>query len=204
MAGDEAALFVYAPESALRRRLERSVFTFPLYIIDTLPRLWPLRAALLLFVPGALDLLPGPASSLPVLACGPLSEMERAFSLGAADFLISPLIAEELNARVSRLLCVRGRRFFSLELSGLSLSGEKGRVTLSFEETRFLEALLYHRGEAVSRAALRDLIWPELDSGSRMPDITASRLRRHFRALGEGGGIIHTVRGFGYVVQNEP
>jgi two-component system phosphate regulon response regulator PhoB len=166
--------------------------------------MWPLRAALLLFAPAALDMLPGLGSSVPVVICGPVSEMERAFSLGAADFLISPLITKELTARVSRLLYSRNRRFSCLEFSGLSLKGKKGRVTLGFEDARFLETLLYHRGEAVSRAALRDLIWPDLDHRSRMPDMAVSRLRRQFRKLGADEELIRTVRGFGYMFQNEP
>jgi DNA-binding response OmpR family regulator len=149
-------------------------------------------------------MLPGLESLVPVLTCGPVSEMERAFSLGAADFLISPLITEELKARVSHLLYSRRRRFSCLEFSGLSLRGKAGRATLGIEEARFLETLLYHRGEALSRAALRDLIWPDLDHRSRMPDMTVSRLRRLFRKLGAEEELIHTVRGFGYLFQNEP
>jgi hypothetical protein len=196
-------LFVYSPDDALRQRLERKAYPFFLHITDTLPRTWPSCTALLVFVPEAADILPGLASSIPVLACGPLSEMETAFTLGAADFLISPLITEELNVRASRILCSPRLRFSSLELFGFTLRGETGRVLLNFEETRFLKALLYHRGGAVSRAALRDLVWPDLDHRSRMPDVTVARLRRYFKKLGAGEDLIHTVRGFGYMIQKD-
>jgi DNA-binding response OmpR family regulator len=196
-------LFVYGPGAALRQRLEQGAYPFSLQVVDTLLRVWPLGAALLVFVPDALDMLPGLASSVPVLACGPLSEMERAFGLGAADFLISPLITEELKARASRLLCGGKQRFASLELLGLTLSGNEVSVMLNLEDTRLLKALLYHRGTAVSRAALRDLVWPDLDRASRMPDIAVSRLRKHFRKLGVEQELIHTVRGFGYMIQHE-
>jgi DNA-binding response OmpR family regulator len=200
----EPVLFVYGPSAALTRRLEGASYPFTLKIIDELPLIWPLCAALLVFVPEALDLLSDLVPSVPVLASGPLSEMERAFELGAADYLIAPLITEELKARVSRLFHRIGLRFASLELSGFTLRGKKGVLHLGVEDTRFLETLLYQRGRPVSRAALRDLVWPDLDPGSRMPDITVSRLRKYFRKLGAEEELIHTVRGFGYVIQNEP
>jgi DNA-binding response OmpR family regulator len=200
----ESVLFVYSPESTLKRRLESAVYPFSLEIIDALPYRWPSCAALLVFVPQALDMLPDLVSLVPVLACGPLSEMERAFSLGAADFLISPLLTEELKARAARLLYSPGQRFASLELSGLTLKGKQGRARLSPGEARFLETLLHQRGRPVSRAALRDLVWPDLDRRSRMPDITVSRLRKRFQELGAESDLIHTVKGLGYVIQNEP
>ncbi|MDR0390208.1 MAG: winged helix-turn-helix domain-containing protein [Spirochaetaceae bacterium] len=202
----QAVLFVYRPGRTLKQRLEKDAYPFSLCIVDrvdALPELWPVHAALLVFVPEERELLSRLAASAAVLACGPISEIERAFRLGAADFLARPLLAEELKARVSRLLDSNRRRFFSFELSGFTLWGKKGRVILGLEERRLLETLLHNRGRAVSRTALRDMLWPDLDPATRMPDMAVSRLRKRFKKAGASDGLIQTVRGFGYLLQNE-
>jgi hypothetical protein len=203
-ASHESVLFVFRPGKALGLRICGGVYPFALHVIDELPRIWPLSAALLLTAPYEEDLLACLAFSLPVLVSGPLTEMERAFNLGAADFLSSPLIVEELRVRAGRILNIRApRRFAGMKLAGLVLQSGKGQVMLNPQEAGLLNLLLSCPGKGVSRAALRDLLWPDLDAASRMIDLSVARLRKRFRELGKSENIIHTLRGFGYMVQND-
>ena len=67
-----------------------------------------------------------------------------------------------------------------------------------------LRELIRMYGTKVSRCALRRYIWPALGDGTRVVDMTVSRLRRVVGRISavDDGTQIRSIRGFGYVLSS--
>lgn len=180
--------------------------SFDLVFADRAPRIWrPGDVALIPFpdVSACLDSWP---AALPFLGCGPDSLLPEAYSRGAADYLKDPWTIEELARRVERLartgpLVVPGSE---LSLDVLVLRGPRGSCILSREEAAVLRELIRMHGKQVSRGALRRFIWPSLDDGTRVVDMTVSRLRAAIERISgvDNTTQIRSIRGFGYALSS--
>ncbi|MSQ42336.1 MAG: response regulator transcription factor [Dehalococcoidia bacterium] len=147
-----------------------------------------------------------------VTAHGDLAERLRGFDASADDYVIKPIIAEELDRRVSAVLCRPAqRRGPSGELfgpDGLALrlrvheayAGEH-RLALTPSEFAVLRLLLEHRGEVMTADRISTAVWGYETFGSRnFVEAHVSRLRAKLRDAGAGDSIA-TVRGVGYVIR---
>lgn len=136
--------------------------------------------------------------------------------LGADDYLGKPFEPRELVARIHAVLRrARGAAVRSdrgpepvAHFQGWVFDRVKRRLTspdrvmvdLSSAEFRLLSVLVEHPGQVLSRDRLVDMTrMPGAPVSDRSVDLTISRLRHKLRDAGEGGGLIRTMRGEGYL-----
>ena len=147
---------------------------------------------------------------LPILfasALGNEKDIVAALDAGADDYIVKPLRAEELLARVRALT----RRFagrpkgritcgpVTLDVANRTafLGGE--RVALTDREYEVALYLFSHRGELVSRMDLLRSVWrTQAALQTRTVDQHVSRLRQKLRLRPESGFRLETVYNHGY------
>jgi two-component system OmpR family response regulator len=131
---------------------------------------------------------------------------------GADDYLVKPFALGELIARVNSVM----RRYkaasapvrwivdtleFDLLSREVSRSGTK--INLQPRELKILEVLLRNRGEIISKPMLLREVWGlHFDPGTSVVQTNVSRLRAKVDLPGEKP-LIHTLRGFGYQLDDK-
>lgn len=137
------------------------------------------------------------------------------FAHGGDDYLTKPFSLEELVARVQAVLRRsfgdrperpdRRLRYGDLELddAGLRVTRAGQPLQLSPTELKLLRYLLANREQVVSRAQIVSAVWDDdVDPESGIVENYISYLRRK---VDDGQApLLHTVRGFGYVLRSEP
>lgn len=141
-------------------------------------------------------------------------EIDRVLGLelGADDFIVKPFGVREVVARIravtrrvalgkSKPTDATSYRFGDLEVFPNELRAKRGTevIELSLRDTRILEVLFQHTGEAVSRDQLFDTCWG-LDHmpNSRTLDQHISQLRKRIEVDPKTPVLIRTVQGVGY------
>ncbi len=129
---------------------------------------------------------------------------------GADDYLVKPFALDELLARV-QALCRRAYRSQSPRLSvgDLEIDSSARRVAragrpvdLTAREYNLLEYLARRRGEVVSRAEIEEHIYDgQVDPMSNVVDSAVCSLRKKIAVTAAAAPLIHTRRGFGYVLE---
>ena len=136
----------------------------------------------------------------------------KGLELGADDYLVKPFAFAELLARV-RTLLRRGNRSKEPELmriADLELDLLRRRVTrsgrridLTAKEFSLLELLLRHQGEVLPRSLIASQIWDmNFDSDTNVIEVAIRRLRAKMDD-GFEPKLVRTVRGMGYVLEDE-
>jgi two-component system phosphate regulon response regulator PhoB len=132
-----------------------------------------------------------------------------ALDAGADDYIVKPLRAEELLARVRALIrrgeIVREPEQQSYKVGGLKVDVKSHRVwcqkeeiELTISEFKLLHALLKNRGRVLPREQLiKNVQGDGVNVVERTVDTHVFGLRKK---LGSCGEIIETVRGVGYRV----
>jgi two-component system copper resistance phosphate regulon response regulator CusR len=133
----------------------------------------------------------------------------RGLELGADDYLVKPFAFSELLARV-RALMRRGRsqepdimRIADLEAHLLRRRVERRgqRIDLTAKEYALLLLFMRRRGEVLSRTLIAEQVWDmNFDSDSNVVEVNIRRLRAKIDDAFDVK-LIHTVRGFGYVME---
>lgn len=145
-----------------------------------------------------------------------------ALELGADDFLVTPLSARRLRARLLALLrpepaavafapklAVTGAPMAALggwrvDAARLRLQRDKRVVELTATQAQLLQCLAHHAGRLVPRAELHERICPGAsDIRARTIDVYVHRLRRRLADAGVDGIHIEAVRGRGFVLHAE-
>jgi two-component system copper resistance phosphate regulon response regulator CusR len=153
------------------------------------------------------------SSQTPVLFLTARDRVEdrvRGLELGADDYLIKPFAFSELLARV-RALQRRGKqqepdvlRMADLEVNTLRRRVERGgqRIDLTAKEYALLILLLRRSGEVLSRTMIAEQVWDmNFDSDTNVVEVAVRRLRAKIDDP-YANKLIHTVRGFGYVLED--
>lgn len=132
---------------------------------------------------------------------------------GGDDYLAKPFKFIELNARINALLRRQETVTRALDADVFSLDDlaiddraksvvRKGQtINLTPTEYRLLLMLVKNKGRVLSRAELLEEVWGvHFDHGTNNVDVYINYLRKKLEA-GEGGRLIHTVVGMGYVAR---
>jgi DNA-binding response OmpR family regulator len=135
-------------------------------------------------------------------------DIVRGLDCGADDYLTKPFSIDVLLARL-RAVSRRGAiaRPVFLEIGGVKLDPAAHRVTrggeplnLTPREYQLLELLMRNAGRAISRGTILDTVWgPASDVSENTLEVFMRLLRTKVDSTGPK--LIHTVRGFGYVMR---
>jgi len=150
----------------------------------------------------------------PVLLLTAMDELEervKGLELGGDDYLVKPFAFVELLARI-RTLLRRGppRDIEHVHIGDLEIDAVRRRVRrdgqrvdLTPREFSLLQLLARRRGEVLSRTQIASYDWDmNFDSDTNVVDVAIRRLRAKIDD-GHDLKLIHTVRGMGYVLDDE-
>ena len=150
---------------------------------------------------------------LMLTAKGDIDDKIAGLDLGADDYLAKPFSLAELMARVRALLRRRGDQKDTLLQAGDLTLDTKTRevsrggtaVELTAREFSILEFLLYNKNRAISRFSLAEHVWGDAFdpfSMSNFMDVHMKNLRKKIDRPGQAS-LIRTIRGVGYIMQDE-
>lgn len=153
--------------------------------------------------------------STPVVMLSARAEVEQrveGLDAGADDYLPKPFATSELLARLRSVLRRhQAPRPGSLTVADLTYdlatreTRRAGRrVELSSRESLLLECLLRGEGRVVSRRDIVSAVWEyDFDPGTNIVDVYVRRLREKIDR-GHALPLIHTIRGLGYALREQP
>ena len=153
-----------------------------------------------------------PVPVLLLTARDAVSDRVAGLDAGADDYLTKPFDFSELTARIRALL-----RRGSAEKSDLLQAGDltmelsthrvvRGgkEISLSTREFALLESLMRHKGAILSRTQLENQVWDYgFEGASNIVDVYIRYLRKKIDDPFEKK-LIHTIRGTGYTLRDEP
>lgn len=128
----------------------------------------------------------------------------QGLELGADDYVTKPFSTRVMIIKIKKLLKLEGENiynsegiFFDFKNFIFEVDGEK--LEFSKRESHLLEYLIKHRGAVLTREALLNEIWGyEFFVEDRAVDTLVTRVRKK---LGKYGGYIRSIRGIGYVFE---
>ena len=168
--------------------------------------------------------LRGAGARVPILmltARDTVGDRVTGLDAGADDYLVKPFELDELLARVRALL--RRRSYaeeqgaagvaepetlsfggLTMDLGTREVTRDGRRVELTRTEFTLLEMFLSHPRQVLTREQILQAVWGfDFEPASNSLDVYVMYLRRKTEA-GQEPRLVHTVRGVGYVLREEP
>lgn len=154
-------------------------------------------------------------NSVPVLmltAKDTISNRVDGLDAGADDYLTKPFAYDELSARVRALLrrnmkekqTILQAAGLSMDLAAHKVMRDGKEIILTNKEFALLEYLMRNQGVVLTRSQIADHVWDYgFDYDSNVVDVYIRYLRNKLDK-GYSEALIHTVRGYGYVLKEEP
>ena len=148
---------------------------------------------------------------LVVTARDAVSDRVEGLDAGADDYLVKPFAIEELRARVRALLRRTGAgddtlRFADLSLDNATREVYRGdrRLQLTRTEFNLLELFMRNPRQVLTRSQIYERVWGyDFGATSNALWVYVGYLRRKLEEGGEPR-LLHTVRGVGYALREEP
>jgi len=130
---------------------------------------------------------------------------------GADDYMAKPFVIAELSARIRALLRRGKPREIKLRIGDLEIDTLRRRVTragrtieLKPKEYALLEFLAHNSDRPVTRSHIIEHVWDiHFDSISNVVEVHINSLRNKIDR-GAPAPLIHTVRGVGYMLTDQP
>ena len=154
-------------------------------------------------------------SNIPILmltAKDTIQDRVQGLDAGADDYLIKPFELDELMARIRALLRrTQTERAQVLSFADLVLdistrqASRKGRIiSLTAKEYELLELFMRHPRQVLTREMIFDRVWGyDFGGESNVLDVYIRYLRQKLEEGGEAR-LLHTARGVGYVLREQP
>jgi two-component system OmpR family response regulator/two-component system copper resistance phosphate regulon response regulator CusR len=138
-------------------------------------------------------------------AIGGIDDRVEGLNLGADDYLTKPFAFPELTARLAALNR-RQRNIatqLSLDLTQRRVVRSNREIELTPTEFSLLELFMRNAGQTVTRKMLCEHLWESNWEGvTNVIEVHINRLRNKINK-GNQVGLIHTVRGSGYVLRED-
>lgn len=141
-----------------------------------------------------------------------VSDKVQGLDLGADDYMTKPFAFEEFLARVrSHLRKAEQKAETTLRIADLVLDTRTRRVErsgdvidLSTKELALLQFMMERAGTVLSRTQISEQVWDiHFDTTTNVIDVHINRLRKKVDQDYEPK-LIHTVRGCGYMISEDP
>lgn len=154
-------------------------------------------------------------SAVPILmltAKDTLQDRVQGLDAGADDYLVKPFELDELLARIRALLRrTMPERTLTLSFLDLTLDTSTRQairnnrvISLTAKEYDLLELFMRHPRQVLTRDMIFDRVWGyDFGGESNVLDVYIRYLRQKLETKGELR-LIHTARGVGYVLREEP
>jgi DNA-binding response OmpR family regulator len=152
----------------------------------------------------------------PVIMLTSLDSVEdklTGFESGADDYLLKPFSFQELMARIKALnrrnkeaIVSPVLKVLDLELDTITKKVRRNNkeINLTATEYKILELLLSNKGKVFDRILIAEKIWGfSFNSGTNVIDVHINSLRKKIDK-DSPQKLIHTKKGFGYVLSEEP
>jgi DNA-binding response OmpR family regulator len=145
-------------------------------------------------------------------ARGESEDRVHGLDAGADDYLVKPFLLSELLARIRAVLRrqrsqpVNFLRVGDLELDLLSRKAKRGgqEIELTNREYALLELLMTQSPKVMTKSAIIEHVWDQhFDSGTNVVNVYMNYLRRKVDLPGMKP-LLHTVRGIGFTVREDP
>lgn len=137
-----------------------------------------------------------------------ISDIVEGLNLGADDYMTKPFVADEFLARIAARLRYQNGSETKLQVGDLELDSknlevkrEGKAIQLTPQEFKLLQYLMHNKGRILTREMILNRVWllhPDIET--RVVDVYMGYLRKKVDAEYDKK-IIHSVRGFGYMVK---
>ena len=136
-----------------------------------------------------------------ITAYSDIAHIEKAFNLGASDYIKKPFDFKELELRIKRLLfkatnIISVGENYKFDLKTLKLFYKGKEVELTPNERYFLELLFQNVGQVVESEVIKDYIWEDKVVCDNTLRTQVKKLRSKLNE-----NFIKNVRGTGYKIE---